>query len=73
MDFLRDNWSIVVYLVTVLVGVGEYIAKAKEFDRRIIKLEEQTSETNKTLGEIKEKLVELKTIISLKGAKNEKE
>ena len=72
MDFLRDNWSIVVYLVTVLVGVGEYIAKAKEFDRRIIKLEEQTSETNKTLGEIKEKLVELKTIISLKGAANEK-
>jgi len=72
MDFLRDNWSIVVYLVTVLVGVGEYIAKAKEFDRRIIKLEEQTSETNKTLGEIKEKLVELKTIISLKGATNEK-
>jgi hypothetical protein len=72
MDFLRDNWSIVVYLVTVLVGVGEYIAKAKEFDRRIIKLEEQTSETNKTLGEIKEKLVELKTIISLKGAVNEK-
>lgn len=73
MDFLRDNWSIVVYLVTVLVGVGEYIAKAKEFDRRIIKLEEQTSETNKTLGEIKEKLVELKTIISLKGVVNEKE
>ena len=72
MDFLRDNWSIIVYLVTVLVGVGEYIAKAKEFDRRIIKLEEQTSETNKTLGEIKEKLVELKTIISLKGAVNEK-
>lgn len=72
MDFLRDNWSIVVYLVTVLVGVGEYIAKAKEFDRRIIKLEEQTSETNKTLGEIKEKLVELKTIISLKGVVNEK-
>lgn len=72
MDFLRDNWSIVVYLVTVFVGVGEYIAKAKEFDRRIIKLEEQTSETNKTLGEIKEKLVELKTIISLKGAVNEK-
>ena len=72
MNFLRDNWSIVVYLVTVLVGVGEYIAKAKEFDRRIIKLEEQTSETNKTLGEIKEKLVELKTIISLKGAVNEK-
>lgn len=72
MDFLRDNWSIVVYLVTVLVGVGEYIAKAKEFDRRIIKLEEQTSETNKTLGEIKEKLVELKTIISLKGATDEK-
>ena len=72
MDFLRDNWSIVVYLVTVLVGVGEYIAKSKEFDRRIIKLEEQTSETNKTLGEIKEKLVELKTIISLKGVVNEK-
>jgi hypothetical protein len=71
MGFLKDNWSIVVYLVTLLIGVGEYIAKAKEFDRRIIKLEEQTSEISKTLGDIREKLVELKTIISLRGNNNE--
>jgi predicted RND superfamily exporter protein len=78
MAFIKENWAIVVYIVTLLIGIGEYIARFKEFDRRIIKLEEQSSDinksiaemkdsNNKSLSEIKEKLVELKTIINIRS------
>jgi len=65
LRFLRENWPILAFLVGIIFVWSNTQSTLNEYGRRIDKTEVQYEQALRDIGTLKEKMVEVKTLLEV--------